>query len=104
MLADLKTGPAANHKGGWRHPAADLADLLSTGRYTHLARVLEHAKNAEPLDPDAHFTRALPPRQPPVSPSRKPSSARAEASAASSIGTWPIPGRITMRASGNARS
>jgi FMN-dependent oxidoreductase (nitrilotriacetate monooxygenase family) len=43
MVAYLKTGPTANHNGGWRHPAADLADLFSPDRYAHLARVLEHA-------------------------------------------------------------
>jgi FMN-dependent oxidoreductase (nitrilotriacetate monooxygenase family) len=43
LLAYLKTGPTANHAGGWRHPAADLDDIFSPERYEHIARVLEAA-------------------------------------------------------------
>ena len=44
LVAYLKTGPTANHAGGWRHPAADLDDIFEPERYEHLARVLEDAK------------------------------------------------------------
>jgi FMN-dependent oxidoreductase (nitrilotriacetate monooxygenase family) len=44
LVAYLKTGPTANHPGGWRHPAADLDDIFEPGRYEHLARVLEAAR------------------------------------------------------------
>jgi FMN-dependent oxidoreductase (nitrilotriacetate monooxygenase family) len=43
LLAYLKTGPTANHMGGWRHPESELADLLEPGRYEHIAKVLEAA-------------------------------------------------------------
>ena len=43
LLAYLKTGPTANHMGGWRHPESELADLLEPSRYEHIARVLEAA-------------------------------------------------------------
>ncbi|MDB5375287.1 MAG: class flavin-dependent oxidoreductase [Belnapia sp.] len=43
LVAYLKTGPTANHAGGWRHPGADLHDILDPARYEHLARVLEAA-------------------------------------------------------------
>ncbi len=43
LIAYLKTGPTANHPGGWRHPAADLDDIFEPARYEHLARVLEAA-------------------------------------------------------------
>lgn len=41
LVAYLKTGPTANHVGGWRHPAATLHDIFEPERYEHLARVLE---------------------------------------------------------------
>jgi FMN-dependent oxidoreductase (nitrilotriacetate monooxygenase family) len=41
LVAYLKTGPTANHPGGWRHPAAALHDIFEPSRYEHLARVLE---------------------------------------------------------------
>jgi len=44
LIAYLKTGPTANHAGGWRHPQADLHDMFEPARYEHLARVLEHAR------------------------------------------------------------
>jgi len=44
LVAYLKTGPTANHAGGWRHPAADLHDIFDPERYEHLARVLEAAR------------------------------------------------------------
>src|SRR5437764_327272 len=44
LIAYLKTGPTANHPGGWRHPAADLHDIFEPSRYEHLARVLENAR------------------------------------------------------------
>jgi FMN-dependent oxidoreductase (nitrilotriacetate monooxygenase family) len=44
MVAYLKTGPTANHAGGWRHPASDLHDIFEPERYEHLARVLEDAR------------------------------------------------------------
>ena len=43
LLAYLKTGPTANHMGGWRHPESELNDLLDPARYEHIARVLEAA-------------------------------------------------------------
>ena len=43
LVAYMKTGPTANHAGGWRHPAAALHDLFEPERYEHLARVLEAA-------------------------------------------------------------
>ena len=44
LVAYLKTGPTANHGGGWRHPAAALDDIFEPERYEHLARVLEAAR------------------------------------------------------------
>jgi FMN-dependent oxidoreductase (nitrilotriacetate monooxygenase family) len=44
LVAYLKTGPTANHPGGWRHPEADLHDICEPSRYEHLARVLEAAR------------------------------------------------------------
>ena len=44
LVAYLKTGPTANHPGGWRHPEADLHDIFEPTRYEHLARVLENAR------------------------------------------------------------
>ena len=44
LVAYLKTGPTANHAGGWRHPGADLQDILDPARYEHIARVLEAAR------------------------------------------------------------
>jgi FMN-dependent oxidoreductase (nitrilotriacetate monooxygenase family) len=44
LVAYLKTGPTANHPGGWRHPEADLDDMFEPTRYEHLARVLENAR------------------------------------------------------------
>ncbi len=44
LVAYLKTGPTANHPGGWRHPEADLHDMFEPARYEHLARVLEAAR------------------------------------------------------------
>jgi FMN-dependent oxidoreductase (nitrilotriacetate monooxygenase family) len=44
LVAYLKTGPTANHPGGWRHPEADLHDIFEPARYEHLARVLEAAR------------------------------------------------------------
>ena len=41
LLAYLKTGPTANHMGGWRHPESELDDLLEPSRYEHIAKVLE---------------------------------------------------------------
>jgi FMN-dependent oxidoreductase (nitrilotriacetate monooxygenase family) len=41
LVAYLKTGPTANHAGGWRHPEAALHDIFEPERYEHLARVLE---------------------------------------------------------------
>ena len=43
LVAYLKTGPTANHPGAWRHPEADLHDILEPARYEHIARVLEAA-------------------------------------------------------------
>jgi FMN-dependent oxidoreductase (nitrilotriacetate monooxygenase family) len=44
LIAYLKTGPTANHPGGWRHPQAGLHDIFEPARYEHLARVLEAAR------------------------------------------------------------
>ncbi len=44
LVAYLKTGPTANHAGGWRHPGADLTDIFAPARYEHIARVLEDAR------------------------------------------------------------
>ncbi|MBX9753105.1 MAG: LLM class flavin-dependent oxidoreductase [Roseococcus sp.] len=44
LVAYLKTGPTANHTGGWRHPEADLNDIFAPERYEHIARVLENAR------------------------------------------------------------
>ena len=44
LVAYLKTGPTANHAGGWRHPASDLNNIFEPERYEHLARVLESAR------------------------------------------------------------
>jgi FMN-dependent oxidoreductase (nitrilotriacetate monooxygenase family) len=41
LVAYLKTGPTANHGGGWRHPEAALHDIFDPERYEQLARVLE---------------------------------------------------------------
>lgn len=43
LVAYLKTGPTANHPGGWRHPEAALHDIFTPERYEHIARVLEEA-------------------------------------------------------------
>ncbi len=43
LVAYMKTGPTANHAGGWRHPGAALHDIFEPERYEHLARVLEAA-------------------------------------------------------------
>ena len=56
------------------------------------------------LQPGRPVCHAACKRQLLASPTRNVRSARAEASGASSIGTWPIPGRMTVRASGKARS
>ncbi|WP_258094186.1 NtaA/DmoA family FMN-dependent monooxygenase [Salipiger pentaromativorans] len=44
LIAYLKTGPTANHMGAWRHPEADLQNVLTPGYYEHLARVLENGR------------------------------------------------------------
>ncbi|WP_246731856.1 LLM class flavin-dependent oxidoreductase [Methylocapsa sp. S129] len=44
LIAYLKTGPTAQHTGGWRHPESRLDDILDASRYEHIARVLEDAK------------------------------------------------------------
>ncbi len=41
LIAFLMTGPTCHHHGAWRHPESAVADLLSPGRYEHIARVLE---------------------------------------------------------------
>ncbi|WP_159998371.1 NtaA/DmoA family FMN-dependent monooxygenase [Roseomonas sp. 18066] len=43
LVAYLKTGPTANHAGGWRHPAASLDDIFDPARYEQTARLLEQA-------------------------------------------------------------
>lgn len=44
LIAYLKTGPTAQHTGGWRHPESTLDDILDPSRYEHIARLLEAAK------------------------------------------------------------
>lgn len=44
LIAYLKTGPTAQHTGGWRHPESTLDDILHPSRYEHIARLLEAAK------------------------------------------------------------
>jgi alkanesulfonate monooxygenase SsuD/methylene tetrahydromethanopterin reductase-like flavin-dependent oxidoreductase (luciferase family) len=44
LIAYLKTGPTANHPGGWRHPEADLHDIFEPTRYENLAHILENAR------------------------------------------------------------
>ena len=44
LIAYLKTGPTAQHTGGWRHPESTLDDILEPSRYEHIARLLEAAK------------------------------------------------------------
>lgn len=44
LIAYLKTGPTAQHTGGWRHPEATLDDILDASRYQDIARLLEAAK------------------------------------------------------------
>ncbi|RVT91612.1 LLM class flavin-dependent oxidoreductase [Rhodovarius crocodyli] len=44
LVAYLKTGPTANHGGGWRHPAARLDDIFTPERYEETARMLEAAR------------------------------------------------------------
>ena len=44
LVAYLKTGPTANHPGGWRHPEAALDDIFAPDRYEHIARILEAAR------------------------------------------------------------
>lgn len=44
LVAYLKTGPTANHPGGWRHPEAALHDIFAPERYEHIARLLEEAR------------------------------------------------------------
>ena len=41
LIAFLMTGPTCHHHGAWRHPESAVEDLLSPGRYEHIARVLE---------------------------------------------------------------
>ncbi len=41
LIAFLMTGPTCHHHGAWRHPESAVDDLLSPGRYEHVARVLE---------------------------------------------------------------
>lgn len=41
LVAYLKTGPTANHAGGWRHRDAALHDIFDPARYEQLARTLE---------------------------------------------------------------
>jgi FMN-dependent oxidoreductase (nitrilotriacetate monooxygenase family) len=43
LVAYLKTGPTANHGGGWRHPDSRLDDILRPERYEAIARLLEGA-------------------------------------------------------------
>jgi FMN-dependent oxidoreductase (nitrilotriacetate monooxygenase family) len=44
LVAYLKTGPTAQHTGGWRHPESTLDDILEPSRYEYIARLLEAAK------------------------------------------------------------
>src|SRR5260221_12464673 len=44
LIAYLKTGPTAQHTGGWRHPESTLDDILEPSRYEYIARLLEAAK------------------------------------------------------------
>jgi len=44
LVAYLKTGPTANHGGGWRHPASTLHDIFKPERYEQVARLLEAAR------------------------------------------------------------
>ena len=44
LIAFLMTGPTCHHHGAWRHPESAVDDLLSPGRYEHIARVLEAAR------------------------------------------------------------
>ena len=44
LVAYLKTGPTANHGGGWRHPASRLDDIFRPERYEDAARLLEDAR------------------------------------------------------------
>jgi len=41
LVAFLMTGPTCHHHGAWRHRETDIDDILSPGRYEHIARVLE---------------------------------------------------------------
>lgn len=33
LIAYFKTGPTAQHTGGWRHPESTLDDILDASRY-----------------------------------------------------------------------
>jgi alkanesulfonate monooxygenase SsuD/methylene tetrahydromethanopterin reductase-like flavin-dependent oxidoreductase (luciferase family) len=44
LIAYLKTGPTAQHTGGWRHPESTLDDILEPSRYEYIARLLEAAR------------------------------------------------------------
>lgn len=44
LVAYLKTGPTANHGGGWRHPASRLDDIFRPERYEDVAHLLEDAR------------------------------------------------------------
>jgi len=44
LIAYLKTGPTAQHTGGWRHPESTLDDILEPSRYEYIGRLLEAAK------------------------------------------------------------
>src|ERR1700687_893825 len=44
LIAYLKTGPTAQHTGGWRHPESTLDDILEPSRYEYIARLLGSAK------------------------------------------------------------
>ena len=41
LVAYLKTGPTANHAGGWRHPASDLNDIFEPERALNLVGLHE---------------------------------------------------------------